>query len=71
MTQIIIKKLDVESPTLIKKLYYQSTRGISNKWFKSDLAEHQRFIFSNNSESSRLKAPRGIPQRSTVGLLLF
>ena len=56
---------------LIKKLNYHGIRSISNKWFQSYLVNRQQSVSLHNSESSRLKLLWGVPQRYTLGPLLF
>ena len=61
MTQIIKKYFGNWKSVFNWKTIFASICGISNKWFQSYLVEHQQFVSSNNSESSQLKVPCGIP----------
>ena len=63
--------MEIQSPSLIEKLYLRVSAVFPINDLNLYLVEHQQFVFSNNSESSQLKVPCSIPQRSTVGLLLY
>ena len=54
-----------------KKLEYYGVRGISNKWFASNLSNRKQFVSLNGYKSNLVDVKCGVPQASIPGPLLF
>ena len=56
---------------LIKKLSKIGINGVELEWFKNYLSNRQQFVHVNNTDSTKLKIDRGVPQGSILGPILF
>ena len=61
----------VNHEILLKKLESYGIRGMPLKWFTSYLNNRQQYVAIGHTESLRQAMTCGIPQGSTLGLLLF
>ena len=61
----------VNHKILLKKLGHYGIRGTVNDFFRSYLTNTSQFVSINNSTSSLMSINVGVPQGSTLGLLLF
>ena len=66
------KAFDIVDPKiLLQKLYHYGFRGLAHNWFQSYLFNRQQFVFISGSSSKLMPVKCGVPQRSTLGPLLF
>ena len=56
---------------LLQKQEYYGIRGVTNKWFQSNLNDRLQFTIVNKLQSSKKYLKYGVPQRSVLGPLLF
>ena len=56
---------------LLSKLYHYGIRGTPFKWFENYLSNRTQFVKIGNTTSNCETITSGIPQRSTLGPLLF
>ena len=61
----------VDHQILLQKLYHYGIRGLAHNWFQSYLFNRQQFVFISGSSSELMSIKCGVPQRSTVGRVLF
>ncbi len=63
--------ITVNHNILLSKVKAYGIRGIPLQWFTSYLSNRKQYVALGNFESMRQTMICGIPQRSTLGLLLF
>ena len=56
---------------LLHKLNYSGIHGVALQWFKSYLTSGTQYVNLNNINSTKKLITCGVPQGSTLGLLLF
>ena len=62
----------VKHDILLDKLEHYGIRGITLKWFKSDLENRKQFVTTNHTKSDTYNLMDfGVPQGSVLGPLLF
>ena len=61
----------VNHSILLKKLSHYGIRGIANQWFASYLSNRRASVIIGKTNSKSLGVPRGVPQGSVLGPLLF
>jgi len=61
----------IDHNILINKLENYGFRGNIKNWFKSFLSNREQFVSAHNCKSNIKKIVCGVPQGSTLGLLLF
>ena len=61
----------VDQEILLAKLNHYGIRGVSNDWFRSYFSNRQQYVSINCYDSGLTKLNCGVPQRSTLGPLLF
>ena len=61
----------VDHQILLAKLNQYGIRGVSNDWFKSYLSSRNQYVSINRFEYGLAAINCGIPQRSSLGPLLF
>ena len=61
----------VNRDILLAQLEHYGIRGHALNWFKSYMSERSQFVTVNGSDSNLMRITCGVPQGSTLGLLLF
>ena len=56
---------------MLRKLEKYGIRGLPLEWFRSYLNDRAQFVQIGNVKSNTLSMKSGVPQRSTLGSLLF
>ena len=60
----------VDHEILIKKFYFYGVRGVGNDWIKSYLTNRKQFVEINVCASELLNVARGVPQCTSMQVLI-
>ena len=61
----------VDHQILLQNLYHYGIWVLAHNWFQSYLFNRKQFVFISGSSSELMPIKCGVPQGSSLGLLLF